>query len=152
MENEFVPIVDEYNEKLIAIFLSEINATLSECKAKNLKPVETYITVMKTLNKASIDFGCAIGIGVEEVQATFYDIPLPEDVVVAVCDYLDDSLEEAREEVKKQAEDVLNSETIGELMIKYNNLSKTLDEISSIDCIGLFADIEVAKKTLTKNS
>ena len=151
MENEFVPIVDEYNEKLIAIFLSEINATLSECKAKNLKPVETYVNIINTLNKTSGKLGEAIGMK-DGFAISFNDIPLPESVAKGICDYIDEDLKEAREEVKKQAEDVLNSETIGELMIKYEELSRTLDEIVSIDCIDSFADVEVVKKALTKNS
>lgn len=150
-ENEFVSIVNEYNEKLIDIFLREINITLSECKPKELGPVETYVNIINTLNKTSTKFGEAIGM-TGGYEISFNDIPLPESVVKGICDYIDEDLKEAREEVKKQAEDVLNSETVGELMIKYNILSKTLDKLTYIDCIDSFADVEVVKKALTKNS
>lgn len=120
----------------------------------DLDSIQTYINIMEKVNQLSYKVYASLN-GVDSsinYSMNFYSIPISDELSERICDYIKPYLENAKSELKARIEDVLKSKTVGELLVKYSNLSRVFDNGIFIENIDLFADIEIGskKKELTK--
>ena len=115
---------------------------IKSIEIEDLDSMQTYFNIWDRVEELSYELW----------NSDFYNAPISEELFERICDHIEPYLEDARSYLKVIIEDLLDSKSLGELMIKYNNLSYVFDNSTFLYNIDLFADIEIGskKKELTK--
>lgn len=144
--NDFISIVNEYDNKLYDIFKKIIENTALYAKENNMNSIETYTIITEKLETSYVDLALAMGI------ISPYDVPneikppITERLLERVYELMEPFIQDARDEIKLQAEDVLNSKTLDELKEKYEKLSHILNTPLIAESQFLFSDLDLDNK------
>lgn len=144
--NDFISIVNEYDNKLYDIFKKIIENTALYAKENNMNSIETYIIITEKLETSYVDLALAMGIISPYDVPNEINPPITERLLERVYELMEPFIQDARDEIKLQAEDVLNSKTLDELKEKYEKLSHILNTPSIAESQFLFSDLDLDNK------
>ena len=143
--DEFIKITTEYDNTLFEIFKREIDEAVIHCNKNNLNTIDTYIFVNKKIELLYAKLSIAMGLIPNELSYNSTNYPVSENLLGRICDYVDELSNLARNEIKKIAEDVLESTTIEELQDKYNKLSRIMNELNENNSDFIYEGIELKR-------
>ena len=146
MPNEFIPIVEEYDNKLLKVFKKVIEDAAKVAEKNKLNGINTYIYVKECLNQAYIDLGDALG------YTNNAEPPMTDTLLIQICNLMEPYLQNARAEIQVKVDDIFNSNDLGELMKKYEALMRIFDNSILSDSIDSFNDIGPSNKQKTLTS
>ena len=147
--------MSEKEDRIFNIFKSGIDeAVAKSTEEEHLDSIQTYINIMEKVNQISYKVYASFN----DVDASInysmdlWSIPISDELAGRIYNYIGPYLELAKRELKEIAENILDSKTVGELLIKYNSLARIFNNNTFLENIVLFADIEIDGKTkeLTK--
>ena len=144
--NDFISIVNEYDNKLYDIFKKIIENTALYAKENNMNSIETYIIITEKLETSYVDLALAMGIISPYDVPNEINPPITERLLERVYELMEPFIQDARDEIKLQAEDVLNSKTLDELKEKYEKLSHILNTPLIAESQFLFSDLDLDNK------
>ena len=143
MPNEFTPIVQEYDKKLLKVFKKTIDEATEVAEKNKLNGINTYIYIKECLNQAYIDLGEALG------YVNNNEPPMTDSLLIQISNLMEPYFQNARTEIQIKVDEIFNSNDLGELMRKYNDLMSIFDNTILSDSIDLFNDIEPSNKQKT---
>ena len=144
--NDFISIVNEYDNKLYDIFKKIIENTALYAKENNMNSIETYIIITEKLETSYVDLALAMGIISPYDVPNEINPPITERLLERIYESMEPFIQDARDEIKLQAEDVLNSKTLDELKEKYEKLSHILNTPLISESQFLFSDLDLDNK------
>ncbi len=109
--------INEYEMLIYNEIIKDINLSIKEAKEKNLNPLETYRLIQSTLEKLE-----------QEIISMFpisNQIPLTEDILEKIDEYIDPYLNKANIFMKKEVKDILNELDNDDYMNLYDELQST---------------------------
>lgn len=118
---ELETIIKDYEEKLFQIFKRKIDAKAIECKANNLDAIQTYIEIRKLVNELE-----------EEIKSYTGLSQMNDELGDRVILYTDEHMNEAIEEFRRKAEQLLKSSTLDELIEGVEEIKKIIEELKAV--------------------
>jgi hypothetical protein len=118
---ELEKIIKDYEEKLFKIFKRNIDAKVIECKAYNYDPIKTYIEIRKVIIELE-----------EEIKMYSGLSQVNDELGERVIDYTEEYMNDAIEEFKQRANQLLKLYELDELIEEVDKLKEIIRELKSV--------------------
>lgn len=146
--DEFTIITEEYDNKLFNIFKRVIDVALKDSKDSNMDPIETFIYINDKLESSYVELAVALGIVTEESikvygKNSLRSAPISEKLFERIDAYMEPVVKEAREVIRRKAEEVQRATSLEELKEKYNHLMAILNSEAISNFSYIFEDLEI---------
>jgi len=142
---EFSVITNELEKRLAEIFKRVIDTAISEADEKKLGPLDKYLYVNNAINNAYRSLAYANG----EIDGTNFPYDRTPSLVSdrlmdRIYTYTSQLYDDAQKELQTMVDDIVNSDTLSELMDKYEKFKLMLED----KCVdpGLYEDVEIKKR------
>ena len=141
---KFNKLTIEYDNRLFEIFREIIDTAISYSLEERLNPLDRYVYVNNAIEQAYRELACAQGY-IPSCDLPYEAHPrLSDELEIRIYDYIEPITEGARQLLQKQVDEMMNSNTLGELKEKFEHFKNMLEQkdIPSF----LYEDLEIKKR------
>lgn len=142
---EFSVITNELEKRLAEIFKRVIDTAISEADERKFGPLDKYLYVNNAINNAYRSLAYANG----EIDGTNFPYDrtpslVSDHLMDRIYTYTSPLYDDAQKELQAMVDNIINSETVGELMEKYYKFKMMLDN-KGVDP-DFYEDVEIKKR------